>query len=573
MTDPNVVKLVPRNVAALRKGQDPTRAVQPVTGNPVSTRLESGVGNCFPGLEFDLRNLERRFFPFLEVDIANGRIEIVSADLVAVQAAVDAGSLPSAVRDIYDGIDADARRGRNWVIEQLQGTFGSLGKQTLQIADLSLPRTGTNTQPPDAWTAIRMLIEGSDVVLGVRQDGGRTLHQLSGKRARYLDDNGALASIFLPGELTQSLCSPWTHDFRDCGCFYWASNHPDIVTPPLPVPTPTAPGWNAAVPWERADRTLGVLPAPATAGAPTDIEIDHYDINLGWQALNFVLDGREQVTPYVPGQFSATPFTSQAELVKNLRYAAGVELAVAQEYLAAAFSLRNPTSLRGALRENVTAAHAEMMRIAIGEMRHIRLVNDVLALFGIPGPFVPALQITTELPTTVPGVFRAMQIGPANRNAITSFIDIERPSISVDGLYSRILATLDTNLGNEAQRRAIRMIMAEGEDHLETFQFIQQWLSSHNEPDYLRNTTMVIPRKDNRLHIALQADYRKLLDNLYRGYSKGIPAGAPEINAARNTMVLPGGIDDAADAVAEAGFLVSFDLITDDARFKPIGAP
>src|ERR1700693_2042475 len=101
MTDPNVVKLVPRNVAALRKGQDPTRAVQPVTGNPVSTRLESGVGNCFPGLEFDLRNLERRFFPFLEVDIANGRIEIVSADLVAVQAAVDAGSLPSAVRDIY----------------------------------------------------------------------------------------------------------------------------------------------------------------------------------------------------------------------------------------------------------------------------------------------------------------------------------------------------------------------------------------------------------------------------------------------------------------------------------------
>src|SRR5713101_3678979 len=109
MIDPNSIKLVPRNVAALRKGQDPSRAAQPVAGNPVSTRLESGVGNCFPGLEFDLRNLERRFFPFLEVDIANGRIEIVSADLVGVQTEIDAGNLPSSVRDIYDQIDADAR--------------------------------------------------------------------------------------------------------------------------------------------------------------------------------------------------------------------------------------------------------------------------------------------------------------------------------------------------------------------------------------------------------------------------------------------------------------------------------
>ena len=54
-------KLVPRNRTA-RLAQ--ARAA----GNPVVTELESGVGNCFPGLEVDLRNLERRFFPFLVVD-------------------------------------------------------------------------------------------------------------------------------------------------------------------------------------------------------------------------------------------------------------------------------------------------------------------------------------------------------------------------------------------------------------------------------------------------------------------------------------------------------------------------
>ena len=32
-----------------------------------------------------------------------------------------------------------------------------------------------------------------------------------------------------PGELTQSLCSPWQHDYRDCVCFYWASSRPDFV--------------------------------------------------------------------------------------------------------------------------------------------------------------------------------------------------------------------------------------------------------------------------------------------------------------------------------------------------------
>ena len=93
--------------------------------------------------------------------------------------------------------------------------------------------------------------------------------QLQGNRNRYLDDNGALSGIFLPGELTQSLCSPWTHDFRDCGCYYWASNHPDIAQPPLPTPTTNEPRWNLAVPWERQDRTIGSNPpAPATAEDP-----------------------------------------------------------------------------------------------------------------------------------------------------------------------------------------------------------------------------------------------------------------------------------------------------------------
>src|SRR5580700_6276439 len=50
-------KIFPRNLTA--------RAAAEIAGNPVTTRLESGVGNCYPGLEFDHRNLDRRFFPGL----------------------------------------------------------------------------------------------------------------------------------------------------------------------------------------------------------------------------------------------------------------------------------------------------------------------------------------------------------------------------------------------------------------------------------------------------------------------------------------------------------------------------
>src|ERR1700753_2111959 len=41
------------------------KAAYNVPGNPPATRPESGVANCYPGLEYDHRNLDRRFFPGL----------------------------------------------------------------------------------------------------------------------------------------------------------------------------------------------------------------------------------------------------------------------------------------------------------------------------------------------------------------------------------------------------------------------------------------------------------------------------------------------------------------------------
>ena len=53
-------KIFPRNLTA--------QAAYQIAGNPVVTRPEDAVANCFPGLEVDIRNLDRRFFPGLVFD-------------------------------------------------------------------------------------------------------------------------------------------------------------------------------------------------------------------------------------------------------------------------------------------------------------------------------------------------------------------------------------------------------------------------------------------------------------------------------------------------------------------------
>jgi hypothetical protein len=586
-------KLIARNVAAVRRFADPSSVVRTATGNPASTRLESGIGNCFPGLECDLRNLERRFFPFLEVDTIGNFMIVVSVDADGVARARAAGDLSQSDATVYTGIADRLAAGRTVLVSRLTGTFGVLGSLALNLAlpslnqapavtgDLRRPSSGPGRKPTDAWTAVRLLTEGTDVTLAFVNDGPPGTVTLKAKRARYLDDNGTLSAAFLPGELSQSLCSPWTHDFRDCGCFYWASNHPDIAQPALPAGTLPSQPWNAAVAWERRVRTIGPTP-PAKATEDDAVELRHYEINDRWQELHFVVGRREITTPFSPTAVQGVPFASRAELLANLNYAAGVELAVAQEYLAAAYSLKpdNDPALAAnpVLLGDVKAARSEFMRVAIGEMRHTRAVNDVIRGLSDPGAFEPALRVASKVSHQNPGPFRPVMARAATRQTMTDFIQIEAPSAGVDSLYNNILATLQfppadvASFVTDEWKEAIRSIIAEGEDHFATFLDIQEWFRTHNETEYLRSQAPPPSPAGNAANVALQAAYAALLDKLHVGYKKGRFLGANEINAARNAMVGTNGIVAKAETVARQNFLVVF-TTPPDPRFAPIDPP
>ena len=566
------IRLLPRNMAAQRRVGLVTMPILPIAGNPASTRLESGVGNCFPGLECDLRNLERRFFPFLEldIDIDANTISVASVDTSGVRDAQAAGSITAATARVYRQIDSTGTPRSPWQVVTMHGTFGPLGPQTVEIGTLRGPSFGPSRLPVEAWTAVRLLTEDSPIQLTLMR--GRTSLTLDGRRARYLNDDGSLAEFFRTGELTQSLCSPWTHDFRDCGCYYWASNHPDIALPPTPVSPSTDLGWDSEVVWERSNRATDTIPDAstlATARDSSDRELRHYEINQRWQELNFVVEGRELLGSYAPLRPVGTPLPGKAALLQHLEYAAGIELAVMHEYLAAAYSLRARVGGPKQLVDDVDAAVWEIRRIAIGEMRHIRAVNDVLRVLS-PSPYVPALRVATLIPGTKSGIPRAVNPKPATEDAINAFIEAEAPSTSVDGYYSNILATLELfKLTPEAQ--TIRTVMSEGADHWQSFKFIQHWLARHDPADYLAPLAAVPSRQARDANKVLQDNYVALLETLFEGYQVGLPEGAPKINAARAAMRgSADSLDVVAQAVADAGMLVRFDPLTDP-HFAPLG--
>ena len=558
MSDRN--KLLPRNATAWSN--------ELVSGNPVTSRLESGVGNCFPGLEFDVRNLERRFFPFLAVDFVGSIMLIVEVDLEGAQAA----GLPPDALETYDLMAqnlADPTSEMTWIVNRIVSNFGPFGDLDLTSEMLSTDRTDV---PDDAWTAVRLIPQNSDVtiqLIGLTEDAVTQPRLLVGQRSPYLDENGVLTDTFLPGELTQSLCSPWTHDFRDCGCYYWSSNHPDIAQPQKPAGIGPDQRYDQAVDWQRSDRGTLVNPSTSATESRGD-EMRHYEISHRWQELGIVLDGREQSSVYVPTTFSAEPFQSTAELVAHTRYAAGVELAVILEYLAAAYSLdRNASG--GTLADDVNASFAEILRIAIGEMKHIRAANDMLRAFsehGLTPDFTPALQVAADLPTggtsTRPLAFRRLTM-----QTLDSFIDIERPSFSVDGLYGRILETVRIHAPGPLEA-VVEAIMADGTDHFDTFSFIKEWLGRHDEEDYLLDLSDPDGSPDDA---NLQTAYEKLLNDLHTAYAAGLPAGADLISQTQTDMLArPDGIRGLCEALTQAGLQIRF-VAPPDPRFAPIGVP
>jgi hypothetical protein len=408
-SDSTQTKIFPRNLTA--------RAQFQVVGNPIVTRAEDAVANCFPGLELDIRNLDRRFFPglvfnFVEPAGDSKRGTQYGAKLAYIDVLEDPDLrldleetqyrfyevmeiTPKYAKELYAEL---AATGKNPVTgKYTAATSLATGNWYLDWIEQGGKKISTRSGKDDltgltVWRLIRGLEPGLVSIGLKRRDKpyAKSALVLHGWRRLYTDPRtGVISGAYQPGELMQGLCSPWQHDFRDCYCHYWASNRSDLVFGDLYPGEPVLPDGEAVdsllnlrLDWMRADRSRELaVEAFGIVEKNRPYQFDHFQINREWQNLSIVLNGREIDSVHLSEpDDAANPYDTPEKLAEQLRdFLAPLELTFVFEYLFARFSLRNPPEVRNEpVRDALTLAREYLLLIAISEMQRLRWANEIL---------------------------------------------------------------------------------------------------------------------------------------------------------------------------------------------------
>ena len=546
--------IIPRNRSARSVG---------VAGNPATARLASGVGNCFPGLEMDVRNLEGRFFPGI-------LFRVVTAPLKPVPEA-----LPNqaGIRLVYLDYLTDPmlpqRGGAAWVDTLLATYTGdtgialSNGRWYLHWLEQDGKRIscceadGTPYDGETLWRFVRCLSADTPLKIAViRRDGPdpKPVVELAGLRRRYTGDSGVIDTAYPPGELTESMCNPWQHDFRDCACYYWASNHPDVVLgeadPAVaidgePADATTAITW---LDWLRRDRSpAGAVAAPASRAEAREAQIDHFEINRRWQDLAYVIGGREVGAVYHPPQPArARPYAHAQQMVDELRHRlAPMEMTLCCMYLYGLYSLRDPATAAGGtwptMADDLATARQFVTLVAVGEMTHVRWCNQLLweldrAGFYPPGEhYVPVVEFLAQ-PMHAGGV-TLPSLQTLTPQALAAYAAIERPGASLDTAYARCVATLEhERYPRHLYELAVR-IDTDGVTHYERFRNLHTTFSGYGpSAPYLRPMRLG-SSSETRDALASQAALQAALREAYAAEARQAPdAAQAAITAARSAM-------------------------------------
>ncbi len=580
----NAKKVFPRNLTA--------RAACRVSGNPVVTRPEDAVANCFPGLELDVRNLDRRFFPGLvfEFVVRNDTgppytdLNRYGALLSYVDVYGDPDLLfdtPEARRlnDRLNNLDFTGQWYIAWIEQQGKRLTMSWHRpDPTQKDPLRRQTDRTALDGLYVWRLVRALETGPITIGLERRDfEGAPEVVLQGWRRRFTDPStGVLNAAYQPGELLQSLCSPWTHDFRDCACHYWASNHPDVVLGEVRPGEPVLPDGRSTDPirstmpldWLRSERRRDLAGgAQNTIPKNRPFQYDHFQINQDWQELAVVLQDQEIDSVYTPRLAdTAVPFPSPAVLADVIREKlAPLEMALAIEYLYAYFTLRAADEADPkwpTMADDVVFMRHFVLLTAQSEMLHLRWANELLwELFDsrmIPR-YEPVLEPALEIPAPAPTGFRPRALEPLGPEAIGGFVFVEDPGGFIDSTYGRVIATLrQPEYPPHLADLAVR-VATDGVEHFSRFKDMEKIVRTYRDAQppnpYLRTIRVGTPAETGEALVL----YKAILADLALGYSmdargRPVESGKP-IAQARTTMLK---LYEVAEELARRGIGIPF---------------
>ena len=254
-------------------------------------------------------------------------------------------------------------------------------------------------------------------------------------------------------------------------------------------------------------------------------EMDHYEINERWKDLPMVLEGRERGDVYEP-EAAKKPGALTANLKDELTRLAGIEQALALEYLYARYSVRfNDETLTVTEQEYANFIAHELLVIAISEMTHLRWVNQLLReLHQHPSRYVdsfkPALQVAEVIPpTNREAESRTLE------EAIDDFLAAEEPSGSVDGQYAQLFEFFTTHEYPADLIGLVKKIIDDGVTHYSRFREIKSLLDRY--PGKLVRPLKRLPVNSPTYKKPVSI-YKSLIASLRESYSK---SGNPSVKA------------------------------------------
>ena len=202
-------------------------------GNPPATTPATAISNCFPGLECDFRNVWRRIFEGIVLHEAdNFVVAIEDAQYKDLQFC----------RLLYvedDPIDVQVKGPTAPDTSPVVLGTNNLEWSNALAAKLSSPGSEftcyfTNA-PADVQPRSTDDLDPQQFREELLRDARAVKLRIRPFFASFTSSAGAVSlpaiskELLAPGALTQSLCSPWQNDYRECACYYWAASRPDYV--------------------------------------------------------------------------------------------------------------------------------------------------------------------------------------------------------------------------------------------------------------------------------------------------------------------------------------------------------
>jgi len=244
-------------------------------GNPPSTTATTAISNCFPGLEFDIRSLLRHLF-----------VGIVLHEARPIVVGVE----PSGPQELAAS--------PAWLLVEVEGIqlFGtSTGPR-----QVNGPSVDLGVFFPERFNALAPIFRNAGqrvrcVFLNIQSNQQlefnlevRSILERRTNSTGQQETGPALSKdIAAPGDLTQGLCSPWSADFLECGCYYWAASRPDLVNAEA-----GADGKIDGHNWLHRARTAATPPQYSIRS--NDL-VTYEELYRDWEgALKFIVGGKDE---------------------------------------------------------------------------------------------------------------------------------------------------------------------------------------------------------------------------------------------------------------------------------------